>query len=150
MKVRQLMSRDPRTCTPTTSVAEAASLLWRHDCGVLPVVDHGGRAVGVVTDRDLLIALGTRDRPASQVAVSEVLSGHLYAVGPDDEVERAIDVMRQHQVRRVMVTDDKNRVVGVLSLNDLALRADGREAPTATTILETLKAISVHRHVALA
>lgn len=150
MRVSQLMSRECATCRPTTSVAEVAEVLWRRDCGVLPVIDHAGRVIGVVTDRDLLIALGTKDRQASHVSIAEVLSGHLYAVGPDDDIERAIDLMRQHQVRRLPVTDEGGRLLGMLSINDLVLGANGRGAPTATMILETMKAISAHRQVALA
>ena len=71
MKVKDIMTAEPRTCSPGTSLAVAAALMLDGDCGVLPVVD-GGKLVGVVTDRDMYIALSTRNTVASQLTAGEV------------------------------------------------------------------------------
>jgi CBS domain-containing protein len=59
---------------PTTDLASAAARFWRADCGVLPVVDHDGKLVGIITDRDICIAVGTRDRLPSNLVVAEVMT----------------------------------------------------------------------------
>ena len=71
MKIKDIMTANPTTCSPQTNLAAAAALMLETDCGVLPVVD-GEKLVGVVTDRDMYIALATSDQLASQVAVGEV------------------------------------------------------------------------------
>jgi len=88
MKIREIMTAKPKTASPRTSLAAAAHLLWDADCGILPVVEEG-KLVGVVTDRDMYIALATRNKPASQITVGDVTSGAVSACGPDDEVQVA-------------------------------------------------------------
>ena len=86
MKVSQLMTPDPVTATPDLNVAAAAALMLSADCGILPVVKNG-RLSGVVTDRDLFIALGTRDQKPSALTVGDVMSGVLYTCSPEDDVD---------------------------------------------------------------
>ena len=74
MKVRDIMTTAPETCGPKTNLASVAAHLWRADCGVLPVIDQDRKLIGIITDRDICIALGTRDRPASEVVVDEVMT----------------------------------------------------------------------------
>ena len=72
MKITDIMTREPATCSPSTNLAAAAKLMLDADCGILPVVDDEGKLVGVVTDRDMYIALATRNKLASQVTVGDV------------------------------------------------------------------------------
>jgi CBS domain-containing protein len=78
MKIKDIMTREPATCSPTTNLATAAKVMLDADCGILPVVDDNAKLVGIVTDRDMYIALATRNRLASEVNVGEVarLGGH--------------------------------------------------------------------------
>ena len=85
MKVKDIMTPEPRTCSPTTNLAVAAAIMLDGDCGILPVVDEG-KLVGVVTDRDMYIALATRGKRASHVTVREVVQAPVYTCGPDDDV----------------------------------------------------------------
>lgn len=150
MTVRQLMVKDVHTCQPHSTLAEAASLMWHHDCGVLPVVDAAGHVAGIVTDRDLCIAAATRERAASRIAVDEVMHGRVFTVAPDDDVQLALDRMREHQIRRLPVIDAAGQLRGIVSLNDIVLSSNGRGAPSAAALVSTLKGICAHRHVTVA
>jgi CBS domain-containing protein len=146
MKIAQLMTKHPVTCTPETNLAEAAALMLQADCGILPVVSEG-RLFGVVTDRDLFIALGTRDLRPSSMTVAEVVTGPVFTCGPDDEPETVLALMKAHQVRRVPVLGFGGTVLGIVSMNDLALAA-GKAGVRGTDVLVTLQAICAHHHPA--
>ncbi len=103
MKVKELMTKDVEPCTPFTSLAAAVEALWRRDCGVLPVIDAERRVAGVITDRDIAIALGTREQSANDIPVGHVMSSSVFTCGPDDEVSAAMASMREHRVRRLPV-----------------------------------------------
>jgi CBS domain-containing protein len=146
MKVAQLMTPRPVTCTPETNLAEAAALMLESDCGILPVVSDG-KLFGVVTDRDLFIALGTRDLRPSSMTVADVVTGPVFSCGPDDEPETVLALMKQHQVRRIPVLGFGGTVLGIISMNDLALAA-GKPGVRGADILTTLQAICAHHHPA--
>jgi CBS domain-containing protein len=142
MKVKEIMTAQPKTASRNTTLAAAAQLLWGADCGILPVVD-GGKLVGVVTDRDMYIALATRNKPASQLTVGDVATGKVWACGPDDDVHVALDTMAMQRVRRVPVTQD-GALVGIISMNDLVLAAGADKAVRNDEVVGTLKAICAH------
>lgn len=142
MKVRDIMTAQPKTAYRSTSLAGAAQLLWGADCGILPVVD-GGKLVGVVTDRDMYIALATRNKPASQLTVGDVATGKVSACEPDDDVHVALDTMASQRVRRLPVTQD-GALVGIISMNDLVLAAGTDKAVRNDEVVATLKAICAH------
>ncbi len=102
MKVKDIMTTDVKTCTPDTTVAEATHLMWDGDCGFLPVVDDG-ELVGVVTDRDLYIALGTKNERASVLKVGAVATTKLATCVAEDDVNAALATMKQARVRRLPV-----------------------------------------------
>ena len=149
MKVEQLMTADPATCSPTDHLGAAAVRMWDHDCGILPILD-ADRLVGVLTDRDICMALAMRGSLATDVPVEAVATGNLVACSPKDEVAEALALMGEHQVRRLPVTSG-GRLVGLLSLNDVALAARssaGKEVrPTYSQVIQALKAISTHRQL---
>ena len=145
MKVRDIMTTAPETCGPKTNLASAAAHLWRADCGVLPVIDDDRRLIGIITDRDICIALGTRDRPASDVVVDEVMSSTVRTCRAEDDVSVALRLMKEHRVRRLPVVDDQGRLVGILSMNDMVLAAgQGPGAVKSTALLQALRAICTH------
>lgn len=144
MKVKEIMTVAPRTCTPDTTVAEAASLMWETDCGVLPVVDDR-ELVGIVTDRDLFIAVGTRNTRAVHLRVGAVATRTVSTCGPEDEIATALAVMKRARVRRLPVVDANRRVIGILSLNDVVLAAGDGGAVTDREVVDTLQRICAHR-----
>lgn len=145
MQIKDIMTGAPRTCSPGTNLAVAAALMLDGDCGILPVVD-GGKLVGIVTDRDMYIALATRDRRASEMTVGEVAQTPVYTCGPDDEVQVALDTMRQHRLRRLPVAGFGGTVMGIVSMNDVVLASGSRKPVPDTDVVGTLRSICAHHH----
>jgi CBS domain-containing protein len=144
MKIKDIMTRGPAICTPGTNLAVAAKLMLDADCGILPVVDDESKLVGVVTDRDMYIALATRDKRASQITVGDVARTNVFTCVPDDDVETALQTMRQHRVRRLPVAGFGGAVVGIVSMNDIVLAAGVHKPVRNEAIVETLQAICAH------
>lgn len=143
MKVKDIMTSSPRACTPATNLGTAAQLMLEADCGILPVVTDG-KLTGVVTDRDLFIALGTRNVPASQLTVGEVARQELWTCGPDDGLKVALGTMKSHRVRRLPVAGSAGALLGIVSMNDILLAAGQPKAPGSEELLDTLREIGVH------
>ena len=142
MRVEDMMTKDVCACSPSTDVATAAGLMWSKNCGSLPVVEDGGHITGIVTDRDLLIALGTSNRRASDVPLGEVMSGNIAVCSPADDIHAALKTMAQKRLRRLPVVDSAGVLRGIVSIADMALRADQE---LAIDVLGTIKAICDRR-----
>jgi CBS domain-containing protein len=145
MKVKDIMTADPRTCLPGTNLAAAAELMLDGDCGILPVVADG-KLIGVVTDRDMFIALATRNTLASQLTVGEVVQMPVYTCGPDDDVHTALATMKQHHIRRLPVEGFGGRVLGIISMNDILLAAGPRKPVRQDEVVDAFQAICAHHH----
>jgi len=125
--------------------------MWTQDCGVLPVLEDSGRVVGIVTDRDLFIALGTQNRNASGLAVGEIMHREPFICAPGDDIRDALKAMVEQRIRRLPVVDESGALKGILSLNDVVLQVKP-EAKGAfrNDVIRTLKAICEHRQTAKA
>lgn len=150
MKVQDVMSNEVKTCRPEQSLAAAATMMWEYDCGALPVVNESNQVLGMITDRDIAIAVGTKGRLASEIAISEVISGKVIAASLDEDVHAALRTLRHEKVRRLPVTNREGMLQGILSINDIVLRAEeekGRRHPELTyeDAMSTVKAICEHR-----
>jgi CBS domain-containing protein len=146
MKVEDLMSKDVMTIRPHETANEAARLMWECDCGAVPVVDENRRVVGIVTDRDICMAAYTQGRPLYHIQVEAAMTRDPRTCSPDDPIDAAEAIMQQSQVRRLPVVDDYNTIVGILSLNDIAVRArrdviSRRKTIDPKAVIETLGAI---------
>lgn len=146
MKVGEIMTTPPASCRLQTNLAAAVEILWNHNCGILPVVDSQEQLVGLVTDRDMCVALGTRNRLPSEVTVEEVTSGKIVACRPEDDLQKALGTMAEAKVRRLPVVDAAGKLQGMLSMDDVVLRTDitsiRRDAgPSSQDIVNTLKRI---------
>jgi CBS domain-containing protein len=143
MKVRDLMTSKVRSCRLETNLAEVGKEMWEGDCGALPVVNDEGRVTGIITDRDIAIALATRGRPAGEVAVREVTGDRAQTCLADDDATVALETMKAYKVRRLPVVDADGHLRGVLSLNDVVTHA-GAASPT--EVVRTLASICEHGH----
>ena len=143
MKVSDLMTAAPRVCTSHVTVAAAAAEMWNGDCGFLPVVDDG-RLTGVVTDRDMYIALATRNRLAADLTVGEVATATVITATPEEEVHAALDRMKRALIRRLPVIGTGGAVVGVISIDDIAREAGPRKPIRSDEVLQALQAIYAH------
>jgi CBS domain-containing protein len=144
MRVKQLMSRHPRTCSPEDSLAAAARILWEQDVGVVPVIS-GARIVGMLTDRDICMAAYTQGRALHELRVSSAMSKELHTVRSDDSLDDAMRLMRERQVRRLPVVDDDGAVQGLLTISDLTLHAAFGDDVAAQDVVETLASITQPR-----
>jgi CBS domain-containing protein len=123
MKVRDIMTSTVVACPSSADLAEAAKLMWQGRFGTLPVVDAHGRIVGILTDRDIAMAVATRHRNASHIAVHEAMSHKVHSCFADDEVAAALKQMEVARVRRLPVLDAAGILAGILSVDDIVLRA---------------------------
>ena len=123
MKVEKLMKTDVGACHPDDLSVVAAKIMWERDCGTVPVVDERAQVLGMITDRDLCIASYLEGKPLHNISVEQAMSRELWSCRPGDDISDAENVMREHQVRRLPVTDEEGRLRGILSLSDIALEA---------------------------
>ena len=150
MKVQDLMTPTVHTCRPGDPLDVATKHMCEHGCGCLPVVDDAGRVVGLLSHRDVCAAACSHDRPLSGLTVSDAMSRDVVVCAPGDSLAAAEQLMGTNQVRRLPVVDG-GRLVGILSVNDLALaalspvRQRKRMAPTALEIAETMALICARR-----
>lgn len=120
MIVAELMTKNAMSVTPDSKLADAAQLMWQHDCGALPVLDpSSGRVIGMLTDRDICMACWSRGLAPSEVFVSDAMSQNLVHCHPSETVERAEIVMHANQIRRLPVVDADDHLLGILSLADI-------------------------------
>ena len=131
MKVKEVMMGTPYQIPLEANLGMATELMWKGNCGFLPVVDGEKKVCGVVTDRDICVALGTRNQTAGEVLVEEVVQRKVYACNLEDDIHVALQTMREGHVRRLPVVDSSGNLAGVVSMDDLLLRAEpdrvGRE-----------------------
>lgn len=125
-RIHDIMTEYPVTVGPLTSLTEAARRMRDSDIGDVLIVDDG-RLAGVVTDRDLVVRAMAEGRDPDETTVHAVCSPDPVTVRPDDSLRHAVELMRAHALRRLPVTDD-GRLVGIVSIGDLAIESDSRSA----------------------
>ena len=124
MKVKEVMMGTPYHIPLDANLGAATELMWKGNCGFLPVVNRENKVCGVITDRDICVALGTRNQTAGQVLVQEVVQRKVYACNPEDDIHIALQTMREGHVRRLPVVNFAGNLAGVVSMDDLLLRAE--------------------------
>lgn len=124
MKVRDVMTPSAVCSKPDTNVGAAVELLWSNNCGMLPVVGRDNRLIGIVTDRDICIALGTRNRLPGDLTVGEIAINPVLTCKPEDEIHEALGTMAEKQVRRLPVVNNEGVLQGILSMDDIITHGD--------------------------
>src|SRR5579859_7168751 len=124
MKIKEIMTQSAVCCGPETNVGIAVELMWERNIGMLPVVASDQTLVGVVTDRDICIAMGTRNRPAGELRLGEIAVAPVFTCKPDDDIHEALNIMAKQQVRRLVIVDQKGIPQGILSMDDVIVHAD--------------------------
>lgn len=120
----EIMTSRLRCASRDTSLLELARIMGRENCGVVPVVGAHGRLEGVVTDRDLVLRAAAEGKSFAETRAGEIMTDEVEAVTPDEEVSAVLDLMGKKQVRRIPVVDHEDRLLGIISLGDVATRAD--------------------------
>lgn len=119
MKIADIMTSEVDTCTPQTSLQEAASKMKEINVGSIPVCDND-KLVGIITDRDIVVR-GIADNLSLDSSVSEILSDSMVTGSKDMSVEDAAELMADHQIRRLPIVEN-DKVVGIVSLGDIAVK----------------------------
>ena len=128
MTIEPIMSREVHRCRPDDTLSYAALQLWERDCGSLPVCtdDAESQVIGMLTDRDICMAALFQGKPLHELKVADAMSRDIRVAKTDDRLEDVELLMRELKIRRVPVTDESGRLVGIVSLADFARAARGR------------------------
>ena len=129
MRVQEIMTSDPACCTPTTSLQEVAQMMVECDCGAIPVVENeqSKRPVGIITDRDIVTRLVAKGEDCLNRQVNAAMSSTTVSVRQNADLSEAEDLMKRHQIRRLLVVDDSERCVGIIAQADIARHASEEE-----------------------
>jgi CBS domain-containing protein len=140
MDVRSAMTPDPACCTPASTLQSVARMMIDNDCGEIPVVDdhESRRPLGVITDRDITTRTVARGINPLDAAAGDHMTSPCITVRHDDSLKGCCDMMEKHQIRRVLVVDEEDRLCGIVSLADVAKHA-ARDA-TAEVVQEVSQA----------
>ena len=140
-KCNEVMTKNPVCCMPNDSVAKAAELMKSGNIGSIPVIENEQtqKLVGIVTDRDLALKIVADGLDAKSTKVEAVMTRKVVTCLADDDLQKALDAMAEHQLRRIPVVDDDNKIVGIISQADVATHADEPEK-TAEVVKEISQA----------
>lgn len=124
-----VMTKNPICCQPSDSAMKVAQWMKREDIGAIPVIDgtETRKLVGIVTDRDLALKIVGQGYDPNSTHVEEVMTRKLVTCRPEDDIQRALNLMSEHQVRRIPIVDDENKVLGIIAQADVATRVDQPE-----------------------
>ena len=147
MRVEEIMSKQLETCRPEDSLEQAVQKMWEHDIGSLPVLAADGRAISMITDRDIVMSAYIHGMALREIKVSEAMSKRLVTVQPSDDLHLVEERMRVEQVRRIPVVDSKGALKGIVTVNDLAhhLRSRTASGVTPEEVAGTVAAITTPR-----
>ena len=143
MKVQEIMTTNVFTVTDSQTLKDAAQIMWEHDCGCVPVVSaQSGQLVSMVTDRDIAMASYTSGKCLFDLPVTSAQAKKAIMAAPDDDIGNVEQCMQSNQIRRIPVVDEASKLVGIVSLNDIALASSyGRSGVSAKEVAGTLAAI---------
>lgn len=144
MRVRDIMVRDAKACRMDTNLAAATAIMWNNGCGALPVLDGGEKVVGMITDRDICIAAGTRNWVPSDIKVSDVVPQKVYTCAAGEDIHAALKTMQAQKVRRLPVVNNDRKLEGILCLDDIAVKVSKSDSLSYEDVIETFKAICQH------
>ena len=128
-KCNEVMTKNPVCCLPNDSAAKAAELMKRENIGSILVIEneHTQKLVGIVTDRDLALKIVAEGRDAKSTKVEAVMTHKVVTCHADDDLQKALDAMAEHQLRRIPVVNNDNKIVGIIAQADVATRVDQPE-----------------------
>jgi len=126
MKCNKVMTKNPVCCLPNDSVVKVAQLMKREDIGSIPIIEteQTKKLVGILTDRDLALKIVAEGRDPQSTKVEEVMTRKVVTCRTDDDLQKVLDLMAEHQLRRIPVLDSGNGIVGIIAQADMAIRFD--------------------------
>lgn len=146
MKIEDVMTRRVVAARADTDLAHVARLMWDNDCGSVPVVDAEDKVVGILTDRDVCMSAHFTGKALRELRASSCMNADVVTCLTSDGLGAAVQLMGERRIRRLAVTDEAGRLVGIVSVGDLlnaADRADGKEQKKVhAALVEALTAIT--------
>ncbi len=135
--IEKIMTRDPLCCRPDDKVVDCAKLMEHEDVGFVPIVESldTRKLLGVVTDRDLCMQVIAQGRDPNECTLEELMTDELVSIGPQEELQRALDLMAQNQIRRLPVVDEHGACIGILSQGDVAKVASPHQLKATVTAI---------------
>ena len=132
-KCNEVMTKNPVCCLPGDLVAKAAGLMKSGNIGSIPVIENGQtkKLVGIVTDRDLALKVVAEGRDAESTKVESVMTARVVTCRAEDDLQKALDAMAEHQLRRIPVVDNDNKILGIIAQADVATRVNQPEKTAA-------------------
>jgi CBS domain-containing protein len=132
-KSEELMTKNPVCCLPTDTVAKVAQMMKRENIGSIPVIENKKthKLVGIVTDRDLALKVVAKALDASSTKVETVMTRKVVTCHADDNLQKTLDAMSEHQLRRIPVVDNENKILGIIAQADVATRGNQPEKTAA-------------------
>lgn len=126
-KAKDIMSRNPVTCRVNDSVLDAAKVMKKENTGVVPIVDEQDRCVGVITDRDICLRVVVENKDPGMTRLNQVVSEDLLTCRVEEDLEDILRNMERKQVKRIVVVDDNNCCVGIISEHDIVRKVKDPE-----------------------
>lgn len=148
MKVKDLMTENISICRTEAQLTEAAENMQLNDCGIVPVIDVNERLVGVITDRDICLALAVETTNLTNAEVGKFMTSNVICCSANDKIEKALKKMRANQIKRLVVTGKNGELVGILSITDI-LNSVRKNKKLKKNIYKTLEAIFQPRPIVL-
>ncbi len=128
MRVSDIMTSSPATCTPNTPLREVAALMVKHDCGSIPVVEPGSnRPVGIITDRDITVRAIADGKNPQQLSTRDCMTSPIESIQCSASLDECTNRMEASQIRRMIVVDDENKICGIVAQADIAMYAPQEE-----------------------
>ena len=136
-KCNEVMTKNPVCCLPNDMVAKVAKSMKRKNVGSIPVIDNEKtrKLVGIVTDRDLALKIVAKELDAKSTKVEAVMTRKVVTCSAEDDLQKALDAMSEHQLRRIPIVDKDNKILGIIAQADVATRVD-RPKKTAAMVKE--------------
>jgi len=128
-KCGEVMTKNPVCCLPNDTVEKAAQFMKRENIGSVPVIENDQtiKLVGIVTDRDLVLKVVAEGRDIRSTKVEAVMTRKVVTCLAEDDLQKALDAMSAHQLRRIPIVDNDNRILGIISQADMATRVNQPE-----------------------
>ncbi len=152
MKVKDLMTTDVKRCSDFATFNTAAHMMWDYDIGCVPIVDKEDHVVGMLTDRDICMSAYLQAVPLTAALVTTAMSKEISFCRPDDEIATAEKLMREKQIHRLPVVDADGKLLGLISLNDIAREAASEtelrkpRQVTDAEIIQVIASVCAPRH----
>ena len=124
MRLQDFVKKNVTTVSRDATIQEVARKMAEEDIGFLPVVDQSGKAVGTITDRDIVVRLIAKGGDVKNARVEQVMTKDVVSVKPEEDLGKVADLMKDRKISRVLICDQAGKPVGVISLGDLAERHD--------------------------